>query len=104
MKIESAIRVEVTAEPIIPGRSGSNERGPWQIPAKQRCAIWQGNDPFPIVVEIVVPDAGPYKPGIYLLGGKPFKVGAVGNRTVIQFDDRAAELVPVDAAALKAAA
>ena len=104
MKLENLVRVQVTADPVIPGRSGSNERGPWSIPAKQRVAIWQGDDPFPIQMEIPFPDAGPYKPGFYLLSGRPFVVKALNNRTVIQFDDRAAVLVPFDAAALKAVA
>lgn len=93
---DSAVRVEVSDEAVIPGRSGSNERGAWTIPAKQPCYLWQG-DRYPIRMELAVPDTGPRKPGFYLLAGKPFKVASVRDRIVINFDDRGVELIPIEA-------
>lgn len=101
---DAIVRVEVTDEPIIPGRTGNNERGPWTIPPKHPCYLHQG-DRYPVRIELPVPEAGRPRPGFYLLAGKPFKVGANAGRVTIQFDDRAIELVSLDEvlAALKAA-
>lgn len=97
-QFDSVVRVEVSAEPVIPGRSGSNERGAYTIPAKQTCYIWQG-EPYPIKIDLAVPDTGPRKPGFYLLAGKPFKVASVRDRIVVNFDDRQVDLIPVESAA-----
>lgn len=93
--IDTIVRVEVTDEPIIPGRSGTNERGAWTIPPKHPCWLHQG-DRYPVRIELPVPEAGRPRPGFYLLAGTPFKVGANGGRVNIQFDDRAIQLVSVD--------
>ena len=92
--VDRLVRIEVLAEPVIPGRSGVKDGRPWTIPTKQSCAIWQ-DEPFPTRLEVVVPDTGPYKPGFYLLAGKPLGVSAVNNRVVVSFDDRAVALIPV---------
>lgn len=94
--LDAIVRVELTDEPIIPGRSGTNERGPWTIPPKMPAYLWQG-DKYPTRIEIPVPDAGRPRPGFYLLAGSPFSVGVRGSRTSLQFDERAIVLVPVEA-------
>ena len=94
-KIDTIVRVEVTDEAVIPGRSGNNDRGPWTIPPKQPCYLWQG-DRYPTRIEIAVPNTGPRRPGFYLLGGVPFKVGVQGTRVTVQFDDRGIDLIPLE--------
>lgn len=94
--LDAIVRVELTDEPIIPGRSGTNDRGPWTIPPKMPAYLWQG-DRYPTKIEIPVPEAGRPRPGIYLLAGSPFSVGVKGSRTSIQFDERAIALVPLEA-------
>lgn len=95
--LDRIVRVEVSAEPVIPGRSGQNERGPWTIPAKQVCYIHQG-ETYPTRIEIAF-DREPRKPGFYLLAGTPFVVTSVNDRVRISFSDRNLDLVPVEAAA-----
>lgn len=90
--IEQIVRVEVTDEKIIPGRSGTNERGAYTIPAKHVAYLWQG-DRYPTRIEIAVPETGPLKPGFYLLAGKCFTVGDYGR---LKFSDRELALVSVE--------
>jgi len=94
-KLDAVVRVEVTDEPIIPGRSGTNERGAWTIPPKHPCYLHQG-DRYPVRIELPVPEAGRPRPGFYFLAGSPFKVGVERGRVSMQFDERAVELVAVD--------
>jgi len=102
--LDSVVRVEITDEPTIAGRSGVKDGKPWNIPTKQPAYLWQG-DRYPTRLEFPVPESGPYKPGFYVLAGTPFKTGVVAGRIVVQFDDRAVLLVPVEVlAGLKAAA
>ena len=42
--------------------------------------------------KIIVPDAGPYRPGAYLLAGESFKPGDWDG---LKFSDRNLQLVPV---------
>lgn len=108
--LDNIVRIEVTADPIIPGRSGTNDRGPWVIPSKQTCWLWQG-DKYPTRIDLAYPaESGPRRPGFYLLAGSPFKVsasvrpGASTGRVVIDFDERNVDLIPIEEiAALKAA-
>ena len=95
--VQKLVRVEVLAEAIIEGRSGVKDGRAWVIPPKQACAIWQ-DELFPTRLEVPVPDSGPYKPGMYLLAGRPLKVAAANNRVVVSFDDRAVQLVPLEEA------
>lgn len=94
--LDAVVRVEITDEPIIPGRSGVKDGKPWSIPNKQPAYLWQG-DRYPTRIEIPSPDKGPYRPGMYLLAGVPFKTGVVAGRVAVQFDDRGLTLVPVEA-------
>lgn len=94
--LDAIVRVELTDEPIIPGRSGTNDRGPWTIPPKMPAYLWQG-DKYPTKIEIPVPDTGRPRPGVYLIAGNPFSVGVKGARTAIQFDERNIQLVPIEA-------
>lgn len=94
--LESIVRVEITDEPLIPGRSGTNERGPWTIPTKQAAYLWQG-DRYPTRIEITCPEAGAFRPGTYLIGGKALVARVVGTRSVVQLDDRGLTLIPLDA-------
>lgn len=101
--IDAIVRVECTDEPLIEGRSGTNERGAWTIPTKMPVYLWQG-DRYPVKLEIPVPASGRPRPGFYYLAGTPFKAEAKNNRVVISFDDRRVELVPIEQVAqLKAA-
>lgn len=86
------IVVEISAEPVIAGRSGTNDRGAFTIPAKQNAYLHMGAV-YPTKTEVIVPDTGPYRPGMYLLAGPMFKVGDYGRLSV---DDRAIQLVAVD--------
>lgn len=90
--LDAIVRVEVSDEAIVKGRSGSNDRGRYEIPAKQVCYLWQG-DRYPTRLEVAVPDVGPRKPGFYLLAGKCFQVGDYGR---LKFSDRELSLVPIE--------
>lgn len=94
--LDAIVRVELTDEPIIPGRSGTNDRGPWTIPPKIPAYLWQA-DKYPTKIELLIPEAGRPRPGIYLIAGNPFSVGVKGARTAINFDERNIELIPVEA-------
>ena len=93
--LDRLVRIEVTDEPVLPGRTGSNERGPWTIPPKQACWLHQ-DEPYPTRVEIAVPPEGPRKPGMYLFAGKPFAVGVVGKYARVTFSEAGAELVSIE--------
>lgn len=97
--LDRLVRVEVLDRPIIAGRSGVKNGNAWTIPPAQLCAIWQ-DGPFAVQVEVPVPESGPFKPGLYFLGGEPLVAGAVNDgggaaRIRIKFNDRAVDLVPV---------
>ena len=93
--IAALVRVELTDEPIIPGRSGTNERGAWTIPPKIPAYLHQG-DRHPTRFEWPVPESGRPKPGFYFLAGSALAAVVVGKRVALQLDDRALELVPVE--------
>lgn len=86
------IIVEVAADPIIPARSGTTKGGSrYEIPPKQK-AYFHNVSRYPVEGEVVVPDLGSYRPGLYLLAGECFTPGQYG----LQFDDRAAQLIPLE--------
>lgn len=98
--LDQLVRVEILDRPINPARSGVKNGNPWEIPPTQEAAIWQ-DGPFALQLEVPVPDAGPYKPGFYLLCGEPLTAAAVNDRggaarIRINFNDRKTRLVSVD--------
>lgn len=86
------IIVEIPALAIIPPRSGKSKTGSdYSIGAKQ-VADFHNSGRHVIAGEVMVPDSGPYRPGLYLLGGPCFAPGEYG----VKFVDRGLQLVPIE--------
>lgn len=101
------IFIEITDEPIATSRPFSDKTTGETKPgrSRQNAYIHQG-DRYPLKTMIAVPDAGPYRPGNYLIGGALFSSGTAktqsgGDYAVLKFNDKAMTLTPV-AEALKA--
>lgn len=85
--------VEITDEAIVSGRPYTDKTTGVTRPAiaKQNAYLHTGAR-YPIPFKTIVPDSGPYRPGMYLLGGDVFKPGEYDG---LKFYDRALELVSV---------
>lgn len=84
--------VEISDEPVEPGRTFTDKTTGMQkpLPARQTGWLWSGKR-HPIEVKLDVDDkAGPYRPGIYLLGGDIFNAAKFGR---VEFNDRRLRLV-----------
>lgn len=93
MQSAKVIFVEITPEPLIPGRTGTAQKTgqPYVIPPKQK-AYFHNASHYPIGGEVAVQDAlGPYRPGFYLIAGPCLKAGQYG----VDFLDREVILVPI---------
>lgn len=71
--------VEITPEAIIPAKSFQDKSTGMMKPgqAKQNAYLHSGKA-YPLPFMVKVPDAGPYKPGRYLMTGEVFKTGEYG--------------------------
>jgi len=89
----SFIKVEITAEPIEQGRSYQDKQTGFtkQTAAKQKAYLHAGLA-YPTPFSVAVPEAGPYRPGFYLLAGDCFKPGQFG----LDFRMNKLELVSID--------
>ncbi|MDE8651889.1 single-stranded DNA-binding protein [Novosphingobium album (ex Liu et al. 2023)] len=87
------IHVEITAEPIEPGRTFTDKQTGMVRPAqpKQKAYLWSGGS-YPIPFTVNVPASGPYRPGRYLMAGDVFKPGQYG----LEFRAIKLELVALD--------
>ncbi len=87
------IVVEITDEPVVAGRPYADKTTGQLKPAisKQNAYLHSGAR-YPVPFKIIVPEAGPYRPGSYLLSGDVFKPGEYDG---LKFFDRALQLVPV---------
>lgn len=95
----AALYVEISDEPIIAGRPFTDKQTGMTRPAiSKQAAYLHTGARYPVPFKIIVPDAGPYRPGAYLLAGEVFKPGEYDG---LKFFDRALQLVPV-AEAMKA--
>lgn len=88
--------VEITDEALIPGRPYTDKATGVTRPAiaKQNAYLHTGAR-YPVPFKTIVPETGPYRPGLYLMGGDVFKPGEYDG---LKFFDRALELVPVQEA------
>lgn len=70
------VLVEIDGSGIEPGRTYTDKTTGQQrpLPGKQTGYIWQGGK-YPVEVSLDVPDAGPYRPGFYFVGGPIFSSG-----------------------------
>jgi len=88
---EALILVEITDEPIISGRPFTDKStGMTRPPFAKQAAYLHSGARYPIPFKIMVPEAGPYRPGMYLLGGETFKPGEWDG---LKFSDRNLQLV-----------
>jgi hypothetical protein len=71
--------IEITAEPIIPGKSYQNKQtGMMNAPVAKQNAYLHSGRAYPLPFTVKVPEAGPYRPGRYLFAGEVFKTGEYG--------------------------
>lgn len=87
------VMVEVGDEPLETIQPKADAKG-FARPAfsKQMIYVHMGQR-YPLATKLRCPDAGPYRPGFYLLAGPIFKtVGDYGN---LALDDRQLQLVPI---------
>jgi hypothetical protein len=93
------IYVEISDEPIVVGRPYADKTTGQLKPAisKQNAYLHSGAR-YPIPFKCIVPDVGPYRPGMYLVAGDVFKPGDFDG---LKFFDRNLSLVAF-ADALKA--
>ena len=85
--------VEITDEALIPGRPYTDKATGVTRPAiAKQNAYLHTEARYPVPFKAIVPEAGPYRPGLYLLGGDVFKPGEYDG---LKFFDRALQLVPV---------
>ncbi len=91
MESAAALYVEITDEPVIAGRAYPDKQTGMMKPgiSKQSAYLHTGAR-YPIPFKIMVPDAGPYRPGHYLLAGDVFKPGDFDG---LKFFDRGLALV-----------
>lgn len=104
------IHVEIVNEPVIQGKPYQDKSTGMLKPAqvKQNAYLHCGRA-FPLPFTVKVPDAGPYRPGKYLMTGDVFKTGEWGldyrgmDLVLVPFDD-AVKFMTGKAAAVAAAA
>jgi hypothetical protein len=88
---EALIMVEITDEPIIPGRPFTDKStGMTRPPIAKQAAYLHSGARYPTPFKIIVPETGPYRPGMYLLAGDAFKAGEWDG---LKFSDRNLQLV-----------
>lgn len=87
------VTVEVTDDPIEPGRTYTDKATGMQkpLPARQTAFVWTGKR-YPVEMKLDVPNTGPYRPGLYLIAGDVFAAGKYGR---VEFNDRGLQLVSV---------
>jgi hypothetical protein len=91
------IVVEVSDEPIITSKPYTDPKTGMVKPpsSKQMCYVHFGAR-YPVAFKMKVPDEGPRRPGMYMLGGRLFKPSQYDG---LDFTgDRELDLIPVGAA------
>lgn len=90
------IMIEVSDEPIAVGKPFTDPKTGMVKPAVSRqIAYVHFGARYPVTFKLKVPEEGPRRPGMYLMGGRLFKTSQYDG---LDFSDRELVLVPVSAA------
>lgn len=96
MSVAPVCFVEITDEPVSPGRNWTDPKTGMikPLPSTQRAYLWTGGTYPEANFDVEVPDSGPYRPGFYLLAGSSLRVSMrKETKGDIQFNKYGVELV-----------